>query len=123
MTASLTDVYDRLFSAYGPQHWWPGDTPFEVMIGAVLVQNTAWKNTEKAIRNLAEHDLLSPAALYDVPEEELAELIHSAGYYRMKARRLRNLLKLVVEDYGGSLEEGLMPLIDIGKIRNVKNFL
>ena len=105
MTATLMDIYERLFSAYGPQHWWPGETPFEVMVGAMLVQNTAWKNTEKAIRNLADNELLSPQDLYDVPEEELAELIHSAGYYRMKARRLRNLLKLVVEDYQGSLDE------------------
>ena len=105
MTVTLMDIYDRLFSAFGPQGWWPGETPFEVMVGAMLVQNTAWKNTEKAIRNLADHDLLSPDALYEVPEEELADLIHSAGYYRTKARRLRNLLKLVVEGYDGSLQD------------------
>lgn len=104
MTATLQDIYDRLFAAYGHQHWWPGETPFEVMIGAVLVQNTAWKNVEKAIQNLRERDLLEPHALADVPIEELAELIRPAGYYRLKAKRLHNLLRLVVDRYDGSLE-------------------
>ncbi|MCR4410913.1 MAG: endonuclease III domain-containing protein, partial [Thermoguttaceae bacterium] len=73
-------------------------------VGAVLVQNTAWQNVRKAIDNLRQADLLDPRALYAVPAEELEELIRPAGYYRVKARRLRNLLKLVVERYGGSLE-------------------
>jgi endonuclease-3 related protein len=104
MTDTLMDVYDRLLAAFGPQNWWPGDTPFEVLVGAVLVQNTSWKNVERAIRNLKEEDLLEPHALYQVSADELEELIRPAGYYRIKARRLRNLLGLVVERYGGSLE-------------------
>jgi endonuclease-3 related protein len=102
--AVLQEVYDRLLAAYGPQHWWPGQTPFEVLIGAVLVQNTAWKNVEKAIANLREQELLDPQSLYQVSPEELEELIRPAGYYRIKARRLRNLLALLVERYDGSLE-------------------
>jgi endonuclease-3 related protein len=105
MAATLQDVYDRLLAAYGPQHWWPGRTPFEVLVGAVLVQNTAWQNVTKAIENLHQRDLLEPAALYAVPVEELEELIRPAGYFRVKARRLRNLLALVVERYGGSLKK------------------
>lgn len=101
----LQELYDRLFAAYGHQHWWPGETPFEVMVGAVLVQNTAWKNVEKAINNLRQHDLLEPHALAAVPTEELAELIRPAGYYRLKARRLHNLLALLVNRYDGSLEQ------------------
>ena len=104
MTATLKEVYRRLFRAFGPQHWWPGESPFEVVVGAVLVQNTAWKNVEKAIENLKENDLLQPHALYEVPAEELEELIRPAGYYRVKARRLRNLLEFLVEQYDGSLE-------------------
>lgn len=104
MSTTLTDVYDRLFAAYGPQHWWPGETPFETMVGAVLVQNTAWTNVEKAIENLRQSDLLEPCALFAVPTEELEELIRSTGYFRLKARRLHNLLKLLVEQYDGSLE-------------------
>ncbi|MHC4399834.1 MAG: endonuclease III domain-containing protein [Planctomycetota bacterium] len=105
MTAALDQLYQRLLAAYGPQHWWPGDSPFEILIGAVLVQNTSWKNVEKAIGNLKQADLLEPRALYDVPAEELEEWIRPAGYYRVKARRLGNLLRLVVERYDGSLEK------------------
>jgi len=104
MSVSLKRIYDRLFAAYGPQHWWPAHTPFEVMIGAVLVQNTSWQNVRKAIGNLRRLDLLEPHALYAVPPEELEELIRPAGYFRIKARRLRNLLVLLVEHYEGSLE-------------------
>jgi len=104
MNATLEQLYDRLLGAYGPQHWWPGETPFEVMVGAVLVQNTSWQNVRKAIDNLRRLDLMEPGALYAVPQEELEELIRPAGYFRVKARRLRNLLGLVVHRYGGSLE-------------------
>ena len=94
-----------MFAAYGPQHWWPGDSPFEVMVGAVLVQNTAWKNVEKAIGNLKEEGLLEPHALYGLPVDELETLIRPAGYYRLKARRLRNLLKFVVRRCDGAVED------------------
>jgi endonuclease-3 related protein len=104
MTVTLKEIYDRLFTAFGPQHWWPGDSPLEIMIGAVLVQNTSWKNVEKAIRNLKEHDLLDPHALSGVPQEELEEVIRPAGYFRIKARRLRSLIEFVVDRYHGSLE-------------------
>ena len=100
----LEEVYDRLYRAYGPQHWWPGDSAFEVLVGAVLVQNTAWKNVEKAIGNLREEGLLDPHKLLAMEDEELAELIRSAGYYRMKTRRLKNLLRMLVERFDGSLE-------------------
>ncbi len=100
----LTEVYRRLFDAFGPQHWWPGETPFEMILGAMLTQNTSWQNVERAIRNLRDADLLEPHALYAVPVEELEELIRPAGYFRVKARRLRSLLEFLVEQYGGSLE-------------------
>jgi endonuclease III related protein len=110
----LADVYRRLFEAFGPQSWWPGESPFEVMVGAVLTQNTSWLNVERAIRNLGEADLLEPKALYAVPVEELEELIRPAGYFRVKARRLRNLLEFVVERFGGSLDEMFhVPLADL----------
>ena len=77
--------------------WWPGDSPFEIIVGAVLVQNTAWRNVERAIDNLREAGVMEPRALYELSAEELAELIRPAGYYQVKARRLRNLLRFVVE--------------------------
>jgi endonuclease-3 related protein len=100
----LREVYEKLLAALGPQHWWPGESPFEVLVGAVLVQNTAWRNVERAIENLRDAGLMEPRALYAVPEKELAELIRPAGYFQVKSRRLRNLLRLVVEHYDGSLE-------------------
>jgi endonuclease-3 related protein len=109
-------VYRRLLEAFGPQQWWPGESPFEVMVGAVLTQNTNWKNVERAIDNLREADLLDPRALYDVPPEELEELIRPAGYFRLKTRRLRSLLQLLVERYDGSLEK--MFAVDPATLRN-----
>jgi endonuclease III related protein len=104
MSSNLTQVFERLHAAFGPQQWWPGESPFEVMVGAVLVQNTAWRNVERAIENLREASLMSPEALYALSESELAELIRPAGYFQVKARRLRNLLRLVIEEYDGSLD-------------------
>jgi endonuclease III related protein len=104
MTSVLSQVCQRLVAALGPQYWWPGDSPFEVIVGAVLVQNTSWQNVKRAIHALREADLLEPHALYHVPVEELEELIRPAGYYRLKARRLRSMLKFLVERYDGSLE-------------------
>lgn len=103
MDSTLKQVFDRLIAAYGPRQWWPADSPFEVIVGAVLVQNTSWQNVRKAIDNLRRNDLLEPHALDAVPIEELEELIRPAGYYRIKARRLRNLLDFLVDRYDGSL--------------------
>lgn len=100
----LLEIHDRLLDAFGPQGWWPGESPFEVMVGAILVQNTAWKNITKAIDNLREESLLEVRRLYELPEDELSELIRPAGYYRLKAGRLRNLLRMIVEDYDADLD-------------------
>lgn len=87
---ALLTIYRRLLSAYGPQHWWPADTPFEVMIGAVLTQNTAWTNVEKAIAGLKRARCLSAAAILRLHQARLAELIRPSGYFNVKARRLKN---------------------------------
>ena len=101
---TLHRMFELLSSAYGPQHWWPGETPFEVMVGAVLTQNTNWKNVEKAIANLKSRDLLAPGALASLPAHELAELIRPAGYYNVKARRLHNLVRFLVDEFDGDLD-------------------
>ncbi len=101
---ALQQVYHRLFERFGPQHWWPGDSPLEVVVGAVLVQNTNWNNVKKAIANLREANLLDPQSLVEIPAEELEERIRPAGYFRVKARRLQNLMRFLVDRYGGSLE-------------------
>jgi endonuclease III related protein len=115
MIRILQEVYDRLFAAFGPQHWWPGRTPFEVMVGAVLVQNTSWENVKRAIENLRQADLLEAHALYAVPQAELEELIRPAGYFRVKAKRLRSLLRFFIERYDGSIEA--MSCTPLGTLR------
>jgi len=99
----LAAIYRVLFQAYGPQHWWPGDTPFEVMVGAVLTQNTAWANVEKAIANLRRERLLEPERLFRVPLRKLAVLIRPSGFFTVKARRLNHLFKFIIDRYSGSL--------------------
>jgi endonuclease-3 related protein len=111
----LLAAYDRLLAAFGPQRWWPGDSPFEIIVGAVLVQNTAWRNVEHAIENLRDAGVMDPHALYALPQEELAELIRPAGYYQVKAKRLRNLLRFIVEEFDGSL--GAMFSTSLGTLR------
>jgi endonuclease-3 related protein len=88
---NLLTIYDCLFTAYGPQHWWPGETPFEVMVGAILTQSAAWRNVEQAITNLKQAGDLSPAALRDLPHPELASLIRPSGYYNAKTKKLKAL--------------------------------
>ncbi len=104
VSRQLLDIYERLFSAFGPQHWWPGDTPFEVCVGAILTQNTNWKNVEKAISNLKKHGLLSPVALNEIPLENLAARIRPAGYYNLKAGRLKAFISMLFDHFDGKLE-------------------
>ena len=99
----LEEIYRRLGAAYGDQQWWPGDSPFEVAVGAVLTQNTAWVNVERAIANLKDAGLMEAAKLAALPAAAIAPLIKPAGYYNVKARRLRALLDFVVEECGGDL--------------------
>jgi len=105
MSSIPLQVYERLLNVFGPQHWWPGDSPFEIVVGAVLVQNTAWRNVERAIENLREAGVMESHALYALPPQELAELIRPAGYFQVKAKRLRNLLKFVIDEFDGSLDD------------------
>jgi endonuclease-3 related protein len=91
-------VYQRLLDHYGAQHWWPADSPFEVMVGAVLTQNTAWSNVEKAIANLKSMDRLSLESLLAMPRERLARLIRPAGYFNVKAQRLQSLCRFLQQN-------------------------
>lgn len=100
----LLELFDLLLAAYGPRHWWPAETPFEVCIGAILTQNTNWGNVEKAIANLKREGLLSPEALRDVPADRLAETIRPAGYFNVKSIRLKDFVGYLWERHGGSLE-------------------
>ena len=110
----LLDLYRRLQQSYGPQYWWPAETPFEVMVGAVLTQNTAWRNVEIAINNLRQSACLSLPALGDLDLDELAGHIRPSGYYNLKARRLKNLCKWL--DVMGGVEK--LSCLDTGQLRS-----
>jgi endonuclease III related protein len=99
----LREYFDTLFAAHGPQHWWPGRTPFEVIVGAILTQNTSWTNVEPAIENLRRARLLYPRAIESVPFARLARLIRSSGYFRQKAKKLKAFVRFLRAEYGGSL--------------------
>ena len=99
----LKDIHKRLYGYYGPQGWWPGRTRFEVIVGAILTQNTAWTNVEKAISALRRAKLLSPIRMKEASTATLAALIKPAGYFNVKTKRLKNFVNFLFERYGGSL--------------------
>ena len=119
----ITDIYERLFRAFGPQGWWPGETPFEVCIGAILTQNTAWSNVEKAISNLKAAGVFDPEALLEVDHSTLAAVIRPAGYFNQKARKIKDFLSWFKEVGGfeamkgmetSALRESLLSIRGIG---------
>jgi endonuclease-3 related protein len=100
----LLNIYQRLYQVYGPMHWWPGKTPFEVMVGAILTQNTSWKNVEKAIQNLKARKVLHVRGIHQLKRSQLAPLIRSSGYFRIKADRLKAFVNFLSENYNGELK-------------------
>ena len=96
----LRELYEELLRAYGPQHWWPAETPFEVVVGAILTQNTAWRNVEKAISNLKREGLLDPDSILRASPDVLRELIRPVGFYNQKLQRLLDVCRLI-KRYGG----------------------
>lgn len=111
----LRQVFALLLESYGRQEWWPGDTTFEVMVGAILTQNTAWSNVERAIANLKDAKVLHPQGVLNLPTDQLAQLIRPSGYYNQKAKRLHNLCRFL-EESGG--EEGLRR-VDTATLRDM----
>lgn len=103
ISEQLTEIYQLLIERFGGQDWWPGQSQFEIIVGAILTQNTNWTNVEKAIANLKSANLLSAEKLYHLESEKLAELIRPAGYYNIKTKRLKNLLSWLFEKYDGQL--------------------
>ena len=113
---NLEVIYDKLYRHFGPQSWWPGETPFEVIVGAILTQNTNWQNVSKAIANLKKAKVLSPKKLYSLPQSRLAQLIRPSGYFNIKAKRLREFLNFLFKNYNGSLKKMFSrPLEDLRK--------
>ena len=102
---TLEAIYRKLFTRFGPQHWWPGDSRFEITVGAILTQNTSWSNAAKAISQLKSHGLLSPVRLDRLPVQKLAELIRSSGYYNQKSVRLKTFVRYLLDRYEGDLKQ------------------
>jgi endonuclease-3 related protein len=100
----LLEIYRRLYHAFGPQRWWPGETPFEIAIGAILTQNTNWGNVEKAIENLKRDKALNVESINNMKTEKLASLIKPAGYFNVKAKRLKAFISFLTNEYHGSLK-------------------
>jgi endonuclease-3 related protein len=114
-TAILLEIYHKLIDRYGPQRWWPARGPFEVIVGAILTQSTAWNNVEKAIDNLRKSGCLSAAALRGLSEPDLAALVRPCGYYNVKARRLRSFVRWLGESFHDDLDR--MFARDVGELR------
>jgi len=122
----LLCIYELMNAHFGNLCWWPGDSPFEVIVGAILTQNTAWRNVEKAISNLNSNKCLSPEAILITDDHILSDLIRSSGYHRVKTRRLKSFVRYLYEKYDGSLDnmfkedidtlrKGLLAVNGIGK--------
>jgi endonuclease-3 related protein len=105
-----------MFDTLGPQQWWPGETPFEIVIGAILTQNTNWSNVEKAIKNLKTAGKLSPEEIYGLGITDLAQLIRPSGFFNIKARRIKTFIDWLFSKYGGKLHE--MFAQDLQTLRN-----
>ncbi len=99
----IIEIYHKLYHAFGPQHWWPGGSPFEIAVGAILTQNTNWANVEKAIASLKNKRALSAKGIYEMKAEKLALFIRPAGYFNVKARRLKAFIHFLINDYHGSM--------------------
>lgn len=113
----ISTVYDRLLRAYGPQHWWPGETAFEVIAGAILTQSAAWSNVEKALDNLKAAGVLSAEGLHGLDEEEIARLIRPSGYFNAKARKLKAFVEMLHARFGGDLERLLaLPADELRRV-------
>jgi len=111
----IYSIYQILLSALGPRDWWPADTPFEVIVGAILTQNTNWGNVEKAILNLKKFDLLSPERLTNCSIDDLSSLLKPAGYHNIKSNYLKNFSVKFLEDYNGDISE--LKQVETSKLR------
>jgi endonuclease-3 related protein len=110
--AMVRAMYRKLVRSWGPQHWWPAETPFEIIVGAILTQNTSWGNVERALASLLAAEALTVAGIRNVSLVRLQELVYSSGYYRQKAQRLKDFVSFLDEKHNGSLETMLATPCD-----------
>ncbi|MEM8946270.1 MAG: endonuclease III domain-containing protein [Planctomycetota bacterium] len=115
MSTFSQQVFDKLVDRFGPQHWWPAESPLEVIVGAVLVQNTSWRHVERALDNMRRNQLLSVDRILAAEVTALETLLRPAGYFRLKAQRLRSVMQFIQRDYHGSIDA--MKLVDMNTLR------
>jgi len=107
MTSESVDlrlIYKNLYDYFGEQHWWPADSKLEMILGAILTQNTSWKNVEQVIKNLKIKNLMTLENLFKISNESFAEQIRASGFYRQKARKIKNFVEIIIRDFNGDLE-------------------
>jgi len=112
---ALMETYRKMLGHFGPLNWWPAQTPFEVCIGAILTQNTAWNNVEKALLNLKSAECLSPQGIKTVDLQKLAELIRPSGYYNQKAKKLKHFVRFFATEYGSSFRHWQADSIEVSR--------
>ena len=110
--ATVRAIYRKLSRAWGQQHWWPAETPFEVIVGAILTQNTSWTNVERAMANLRSTGALNVESIRELALPKLEEMVRSSGYFRQKAQRLKSFVAFLDARYGGSLEQMFATLTE-----------
>ena len=115
MTKALLEIYEKLLETLGPQHWWPGDTRLEVIIGAILTQNTNWKNVEKAIGNMKREKVLKLGILMEMNHKHLAGLLRPSGYFNQKAKKIKAFVSHVFSSHNGSLKR--MGVVELHPLR------
>lgn len=113
----LLKIFNTLLESFGKRYWWPGDTPLEVIVGAVLTQNTSWKNVEKAIKNMKNEGVMDVESIYRMDYDRLCEIIRPSGFYNIKTKRLKNIIHVIYNKYGGSIEN--MADIHTDKLRGL----
>jgi endonuclease-3 related protein len=115
ITLALMEVYQKMLGYFGPLNWWPAQTPFEVCIGAILTQNTAWSNVEKAIFNLKSAESLSPKGIKTIDLQKLATLIRPSGYYNQKAKKLKYFVRFFTAEYGSSFRRWQTESVELSR--------
>ncbi len=112
----LLNIFNVLLRSFGKRNWWPGETALEIIVGAVLTQNTSWKNVEKAIDNLKHHNALDIDILYQMDRKTLASMVKSSGFYNIKSYRLKNIIKVIHDKYASDICN--LKALNISEIRN-----
>ncbi|HQG50913.1 MAG TPA: endonuclease III domain-containing protein [Syntrophorhabdaceae bacterium] len=112
----LLKIFNILLKSFGKRNWWPGETPLEIIVGAVLTQNTSWKNVQKAIQNMKNECVLDIESLYRIGTERLSEIIRPSGFYNLKANRLKNIVNVIYNSYGASIDN--MANISLDELRH-----